>query len=559
MASKLFSRFTKGTRSSYKDKTPSGLNLPPAPVIEQTPRVTVPAVTVEEPPVTTANQTADTDVREQLAPPTKKIVSNQELSEPHTESKPSGGAYELFWREEQHDTFRNCRHPRINTYAPNALAMFEILEIAENKLAVNRHIQTQEPNYVPYAVKVYYAFIFYKQILRARKAAGKLTTDETTVLSRLDKYLPDQSLVICEPLYPYFNTIIATEFEDPMFDWNIPVICDEMFTTGAAGHEANSFSGFVTHQGSVFFQPQLPAMMALLSEFIHCDDIAACMNRRVFTPYAQSAAANNTCFDVTYRNNNATGAAFKPIFASSGFSSPFKFGNDNYVDAQYYARESDYASEVNISVTGLNGQGPSSQEGNAIPASRDYRSLERFLFSERSSNRSMRWFNYLKEMAITHARFFDAIYNLNDVATVGGLETTVICRLRIDTDTQADLFTNNIQYGINANAVTWYPRVLRSLVAGFATNMAGVRTNEELQAKTFGTNATLPSRTDAHTAPFGSTYRTGPIWENQQWKKELFYRDYPQGKMMFTQFTSVLGRMYRSKPHGTGIVDELYM
>jgi len=178
---------------------------------------------------------------------------------------------------------------------------------------------------------------------------------------------------------------------------------------------------------------------------------------------------------------------------------------------------------------------------------------------------NLKWFGYLREQAIIHARFFDQVYHFTDVQTVGGLENTLLCKLRLDTGTADfhDRYYHDLRLGMG-QAASWYRQPFRDITAGFATSRAGVRRNEELQALTYGTNSTLPIITRATQATdfdneadlASGPLRKGKFWKNEEWIRDFAYDTVnTAGKPMFGDINSTALRCIRDKPHGTGVVD----
>jgi hypothetical protein len=553
------SRFTK----SFEPKTTPTLPPPEQPHVPE--RTTASGPKREEQsegPADIINETLNPTppaTRTLLKKPTPKAEDGQEITEPHTTSSTDkqGGVdniYHILWRPENGYNMIPTRQPRTNTYVPNAIAMFRLLEAAEERINSSKHIQSHEPNYMPYAVKVYYAVMFYLQVLWARKEAGAADGFEISLLKRFEAKYPKNGLPCAEIVYAYFNTVASCELADAKYDWIVPRVAPGVLS--AEMHDINA------DDGSIYLQPMVPFMIGNLVQFIHTPRAnynALIDDENVFRAIDLQPAAHAqiSAYGVNFHDNTAANDAFKPVFSSCGLSTPFTFGNENYVSAASYARRSDFGHDVKTAVTA----GPTQNGSGNLVTDIEIDTIDKFLNMPKSSD--LRWFAYLKEQAIIHARFFDSVYHFSDVQTTAGLEVTILTRLRIETNQVNNLFLEHKdRVGFRAqHAPIWYPRVLRNLNAGFATSRAGVRRNEELQALTFGTNATLPIRQDAAHAvddihpPLGAGLYNGNYWNNKEWVREMFWEDTLSGKPMFTDHTSAALRCYREKPHGTGIVD----
>jgi len=336
-----------------------------------------------------------------------------------------------------------------------------------------------------------------------------------------------------------------------------------MFHADAA-NPPNSFShSQISANGIEYLQPQVPMMIANLNTFIHdTNPIARTQVGRTYraTDLAPAAHADVTIFGQTFRDNTATRNDFKPMLQACGISSPFVFGNSNYPEAADFARETDFGHSVKLVIDDTNTQGLN------LVTSHLHKDLETFLFMQKGTRgtSNLKWFEYLRQQAVIHARFFDQVYHFSDVNVVIGLETTNLCKLKIEGDTPEDCFYHDLRMGLG-QAASWYHRPLTGLIAGFATNRSGVKRNEELQSFTYGTNATLPiivraaaatAITDADAPVCSLTQNDGAFWTNKEWIKQLNFRNrLIEGKPMYTGVNSTALRCIRDKPHGTGIVD----
>jgi len=236
----------------------------------------------------------------------------------------------------------------------------------------------------------------------------------------------------------------------------------------------------------------------------------------------------------------------------AGTSTPFIFGNENYVQAAKHARRTDFGRDIkHVIDTATHSQGVNLTDNVNV------KDLDSFMLMLKSSN--LKFFAYLRDQAVIHARFFDKVYHFSDVQTTGGLETTVICQLKLGKSHRARHY-NDVHVGTQQQA-QWYRQPFRDVQAGFATNRSGLRRNEELQAFAYGTNALLPITGMDLLANYGT------FWDNREWIQTL-YLDTPAGsnvptvanltntgKPMYADHSSMVLRCFREKPHGTGVVD----
>jgi hypothetical protein len=562
----FFKKFARGTSSKTRRPT---MNITTPDIPTPKPEIAAPPPAKHGKKEVEAEQQEEEETDDKLVKPEPSARSQSKKQAPKAEEGAeltghktattadidAENIYHLSWREEESYRMIPERKTRVNQFYPNAISMFKLLEAAEKRINYSKHIQEHEVNYLPYAVKVYYGIMFYMQILEARFTAGEATGFENSLLKRFKAKYPRDSLPCAEIVYGYFNTVAATELADQKYDWIVPAVCPLNARTDM--HTIDTSTGYI------YLQPQVPYMLAILNSFIHSNNIATLMEEgERFTPDLTSATAANIQafgFDVP---NNAAGTAAqqqqKSIFAANGIDTPCTFGNGNYPSAQRFARDSDFGRQISIVVNTA-----TAQTGIRAPVmTMNISDLDRFLHMEKTSN--LKWFSFLREQAVIHARFFDQVYHFSDVQTTCGLETTILCKLKTETAAATagrGYFYESSRLGIDAttHAAGWYPNVFADLTGGFATNRSGVKRNEELQALTHATNASLPIRTANNANPIAAlTEDDGPIWTNTEWIKSYQYANDVQGKPMYTGLNSVTLRCYREKPHGTGVVDNQF-
>lgn len=551
------SRFQKGTRSTFgKKKYDEAPPMPePAPPVIQTRPVPNKAKEADQ----QEEESSELDrslvppekpVRDELKPADRVAKEGQSSTEPHTTSdNMEDNIFHIIWRSENSYRMIPEQENELNEYVPNSMAMFSLLEAAEARINTTKHIQEHEMNYCPYAVKVYYAYMYYIQILRARKAAGSITGFENSLLKRFEVKYAMTSLPCAEIVYPYFRTIISTELAEAKYDWICPKIAiDYPPVSTATATRGSNMHAFTTTNGAAFVQPMVPHMVAVLNSFIQAPagTNPTLNDEDQFIPADMNVAAHGDIhvFGATIKDNDDDHADLKPLFSSAGLSSPCEFGNANYPQASKAGKKTDFGRDIKLVVNTQN-----VRQGQGLSTVHNAKDLDSFLLMDKTSN--LKFFGYLLTNAIIHARFFDKVYFFSDVQTTGGLETAILCQLKRTGATRTFPDTS-VEVG---QAAQWYPRTFANMQAGFATNRAGVRRNEELQALSFGTNATLPITGLAD-------LKTGAFWANTEWIQSMFYDQQHAltntGKPMFFDHNNAVLKCFREKPHGTGIVDNNY-
>jgi hypothetical protein len=447
-------------------------------------------------------------------------------------------------------------HPETNYYVPSSLPLFSLLEAAEDRVNLTKHISQHEPTYVPYAVKVYYAIMYYIQILRARRDSGTIEGYENTLLKRFEVKFPMQSLPCAQIVFGYYNTIIATELAEAKYDWIAPYIAIENLAP-AQPRRTTAYGDISITNGATHLQPPIPHMIAILNTFIHHSPTTIAnhmIGGDTYHPVIidNTAGTANNIFNKGMMSDRNQELNLKVLMASTGLNTPMVFGNDNFETARRHAKRTDFGRDINVVVNNASVAGARAGLTHAF----SYADLDDFLMMPKTSN--LRSFGYLRDQAVIHARFFDKVYHFSDVQTTGGLETTVLAQLKVAVPGTNDHHYPDVNIGIRDD-FAWYNNPLRTLRSGFATNRAGLRRNEELQAFAYGTNAILPMIVP-------NDLKTGVFWSNYEWIQTLYFDTTNQGapdtahltaagKPMYMDHNSMVLRCFREKPHGTGIVD----
>nr|WCQ76440.1 capsid [Hebeloma mesophaeum partitivirus 3] len=558
----FFSRFGKGTRSRFS-KAPKDVALP-APIETTPPTRELPAPAKdhdkkadEDKPLDETLVPPERPVRERLHKSENKAQEGQSSTEPHTQSDSIGTEtiFQISWRSEANYRMIAEHFPETNYYVPSSLALFSLLEAAENRINSTKHIQEHEVYYLPYAVKVYYAYMYYIQILRARRDSGHIEGFENSLLKRFEVKYPMTSLPCAQIVYGYFSTIISTELAEAKYDWIVPRIA--LPDLNQARPADKNLRDFDITNGAAFLQPLVPHMVGLLNSFIHhpTDTLNDHMiDGDTYEPMdlEPAAHADVPIFGGNIRDNTDTNRNIKDLMSCAGMSTPFIFGNQNYAQAAKHARRTDFGRDIKHVVdTATHTLGQNLVNNVAV------KDLDTFLLMPKSSN--LKFFAFLRDQAVIHARFHDKVYHFSDVQTTGGLETTVITQLKLGRS-NANRSYADVHVGTQQQA-QWYRQPFRDVQAGFATNRSGLRRNEELQAFAYGTNMLLPI------TGMDLLANHGTFWDNREWIQTLFL-DTPAGsnvptvanltntgKPMYADHSSMVLRCFREKPHGTGVVD----
>jgi len=470
--------------------------------------------------------------------PAKKVVFNERHDGPSTSAAPKAPAtYNRFWKLELEYDLEEEIEQEANYWTPNALAMFEILRASGKYVYDNATVLKRHVDYLDYAVANYYSILFYIQILRAQKAAGKLRGKDRSFFNRFKDRFPFEELPVSSILEPYFATLIATLPKDGKYDWIMPDYTTDVFR--------DTFDGpFDPQQGGCFIQPMVPYMLRILRTAITRSRVTAATNdvddyftdddnyvSRIIT-----AAAPHNLFGAAYQQNQAQADDRNTLFHACGISYPFFANIDQLTSAAPRLRKSKFNQfKYGVEASAADGIRRIS-EANIPHGEGD---LDAFLQMEKTADTD--WFMELIRQASLHARFFEGVTNLSAIPTTSGNESLITCRFKKIVN-RAEVTHANVQLGLRpaaADRPTWYPDTFRNYVGAFYTTREGVERSETLQAFTNGTNGTIAvTYTAAGVVPAfhvgeGHLYRRGPYWSNKEWAATKFKDSGINGKPMF--------------------------
>lgn len=494
-----------------------------------------------------------------LVLPKNKGKGTERQQDPHTIQTGSQeeDAYRKFWHLELGFDLEPIYHGDYNEYTPNTLALFEMLEISGTLIRRNRILNKHHSEYLDYGVACYYAFIFYIQILRARKAAGKLSGEDSSFLRRFDRAYPEESLPIAEQIFPILSSIVAVQMEDSKYEWVVPRIATENFFA--------HMNAINTTRGSIYLQPLVPYMLGVLRFSISnfhkrngetydatnaAGDLKYFDDEGRFVPHRLTADAANI-FGIENVRTGAdptAGAEKLSVFQAAGVSYPFLEGFDEMNLAQQHWMRSKFRA-LNISAIAVTaGQGEITLNNNKA-----INNLERFLCMEKEDE--MEWFGELVNQAAVHARFSRKTYNLSHVPATGGNEVLIPARFKrfSPTNNRRTEDYQDLMLGLTNADFHWYLTPFSRLTASFGCTRADLKRSEILQALSFGVHGTLPI-IEAGTTLVGGTHalmrpkrneaqaqRTGAFWLNH----ELSYILYDYDESTPANATQVAKPMFR--------------
>nr|WJJ80002.1 capsid protein [Hebeloma mesophaeum partitivirus 1] len=384
-------------------------------------------------------------------------------------------------------------------FVPNALPLFTISSIFFELVGRSNWIEKHETTFMPYAASTAICYLYYIQILRAKEAAGALIGEETSILTRFRKCFPEEKIDIPGVFVPYFESIVATEPSDNKYPWIVPHYGDLTNLTGMDRFHSDPFLNFM--------RPMIPLMLSNIATFaaIRPANINNSVDDEgIFHPVNLHPAANanavrcfNQNFDFTAAAPPAAAAAMTNnmrVFHTGGMTIPFQFYNDNVAAVHKHLRRTNFVGAIGIDTASTAGM--LMPNGGNLLETRSFATLENFLYLQKS--KSGHWADYIFKQLSIAAKHSTGNKNLSEIATTGGMESTIFCSLRTyqaHNHNGANHYTYaDPSVGLtDSSHVRWFRNDLfRDLTGRFETSRADVERNEELQAFVFGINAVLP-------------------------------------------------------------------
>jgi hypothetical protein len=477
----------------------------------------------------------------QLKPPTHVVKDNEKSDAHHTDTDKKGNNYDWFWDLEIDYDLEEVTETVKNSYVPNAMAMFEILDQAGSFVYDSRVVAKHHTDFLDYGVACYYSILFHIQILRAQRAAGMLYGQNESFLRRFERKFKFEELPIASVLEPFFNTIISVKLPDSMYNWIIPEHAPGLFHATMAGYaKVATTPGF----GGQFLQPNVPFMLSILKTAISRDRINHLSDTMrtsfggaetstetmyfndngEYIPGRFSTAAPLALFGIRYTRNETRTDTANTLFASVGVSYPFHADYDTLVAAAPKWRRSPF---------------------DQLPASladgtRVINDLENFLIMDKSND--MEWFRELILQATTHARFFGKGCTLSDVDTTGGKEPLITCQHKKKDRRGEAISYDNASLGLQQMDLEdpYYPRTFKDTVGSFYTSRNGIKRQEVLQVMAFAINANIYIGTRPNRVGESDEFRKGPYWNNKTWTATRFADSGTQGKQMFKGWKTMI-------------------
>jgi len=167
---------------------------------------------------------------------------------------------------------------------------------------------------------------------------------------------------------------------------------------------------------------------------------------------------------------------------------------------------------------------------------------------------NMEWFDFCIEHATVQSKFSKKVFNLSNVPTTGGNEVLILATYKRKVDAQRHAVNPyaDVRLDIDENNFNWHANLFEKMTASFTTDRANYDREEELQALTFATNATIPVLTaTGHRVGATTTQRKGEYFTNPERARADHRQDdtLAYGKQMFSRWNeTVIEKMMSAKP-----------
>lgn len=460
--------------------------------------------------------------------------------------------YQAFWEQELDVRLEEDILDETNYFTPNALPMFEILRITGRFTSSNTQMNKYFPTYCHYATLIYYSVLFYIQILRARRQADSITGVERKFLKRFESTFKPEALPIAGQLFPFFSTLIATQIADGKYDWVVPQVVPGIFHA--------TMADFAPGDGGCYLQPMLPYMIGLLRLYImksYRTEAQATPDSYFddednATPFIPDPALHPAVFGMDLHRGTATDADDILLPYALGVNEPNFITNDTLTASTAKWSTSKFSSVEFAARQPANTTTSFDLKAATTDGTTPINNLARFMCMIEEEN--MEWFDFCIEHATTQAKFSKKVYNLSNVPTVGGNEVLILAtyKRKVAANRAATQPYANRHLGITHNNFVWHQNLFKNMTASFSTDRANYDREEELQALSFATNATLPIL-NANSARVGAigTQRRGSYFTNPEHARAGHRDDVTlaYGKQMFARWNEiVIEKMMSAKP-----------
>jgi hypothetical protein len=423
-----------------------------------------------------------TDFKKEEARPTERQAAATTSSKPVSQHK-VGGVFSKTWTISDHVTLPQVIEPKKSTYLPNFIAATVIITAIESCVDGDEELKWVSPFYFSLPARIYWAILFYVQILKAKEAAKKLTKAEGTWFRAFKRVYPLESLPVAGPLVPYYTNIVSVNPNDDKYDFVYP---DYVKNFGISVEK-----GVPKVLDTFFLQPNI----LLLTEFL-----------------SQFTRMRTADLDETWQTGELR------FFDDSGSFIPNRIGQAFQFAGIDYPAVLTVPTATTLSGVDLDKPLPETQDRLKeilsywkkakvadIPQAGATDPYDGIASASRMID-DFDWFEDCVEMATIQCEFFSDSINMSQIPATGGSEALIGAHI-------------TGKKKVYKAAKSWYPRNWTSLKSQFRTTRADTTYEQIFNAAYALTNATISWESNGH--PIGGRqvgHRTGPYWRNREFQ-----------------------------------------
>jgi hypothetical protein len=284
--------------------------------------------------------------------------------------------------------------PTASTYVPTFYMFYFALNSAQLIVHENTYLKYIAPNYLTVASSLYYGYLGFIHILRAKTIAGIITKAESQVLRRFEREYPFETLPIMSPLIMFFQNLGAVKLADPMYTW----ICPTLPTIIGTGPNEK---GIFANDNNIVL-PNIPALIKFLTEIGEALDVEAVTRDNQLVPHSWKAK-NTQFFGIDFADGKQTEIENQRLIYSAGWLEPPEIPDS--IDDKVTKRIRRWHLPT-------------------INTDTDLSSIIGFLQTERN----LEWFKNLINVATEESKFFKGSTNFGAIPATSGLSSLIEIR-----------------------------------------------------------------------------------------------------------------------------------
>jgi hypothetical protein len=428
------------------------------------------------------------------APPPIRTTTNEPAAVPELKS-----AFAKCWTTVDEFDIPAVTYFSKSSYTPFGFNLFQILFAMESALNGNEELRWKSPMYFSLPVRVYYAVIFYVQILRAKESSGTLTKPDSSFLRAFLRRFKDTDCPIAGPLVPFFTNLTACLPDDKQYDTVTPTLPSKGTYSVTHEGQGSDVRRILVVDPLHHVLPSVPLVGSLLRTFANNANIDHLFN--VFREFIPVPETGGDFAGITFpaQTNGTWTGAYAQVINNPAMMRPLPESEFRLREVHQHWRRSGvrFFPDITTNVP-FTPEGPSGH-------------------TQLIDNYD--WFEMCRDMASIQVQFFADSTNLSQIPVLGGRSTLVVAELSVRDP------NNDAEIGRPNSVDDWYPDTFRSLKSTFYSLTPILHQDDKYNAIYSLTNATLNWKTpsDHKIGSDGATHRSGPYWSNTKRTFELSY------------------------------------